>query len=63
MLQADRLPEIDPELVSRFACLRKDVSLDDAADADVDLGKIVVADLVHGHSQMSLFEVSPSAPA
>jgi len=63
VLQADRLPEIDPELVRRFARLRKDVSPDDAADADIDLGKIVVADLVHRHSQMSLFEVSASVPA
>jgi len=63
ILHADRRPEIDSELVGRLARLRKELGLDDPADADIDLGKIVVADLVHRGSQMSLFEVTPGAPS
>jgi len=62
ILHADRIPEIDTQLVRRFARLRKDVGLHDAAHPDIDFGKIVVADLVHRRSQMSLFEVSRIAP-
>jgi len=63
ILHTDRLPEIDSQLVRRLPRLRKELGLDDPADADIDLGKIVVADLVHRGSQMSLFEVTPTAPA
>jgi len=63
VLHADRCPEIDAQLVGGFARLRKDVGLHDPADANVDLGKVVVADLVHRRSQMSLFEVTPGAPS
>jgi len=63
ILHADLVPEIDAELVRRLPRMWKDVGLDDAADANIDLGKIVVADLVHRRSQMSHFEVSRSTPA
>jgi len=63
MLHADARAEIDPQLIGRLARLWKDLGLNDPADADIDLGKIVVADLVHRGSQMSLFEVTPSAPS
>jgi len=43
--------------------LREEIGLDDPADADIDLSKIVVADLVHRRSQMSLFEVSRNSRA
>jgi len=63
VLHADRIPEIDPQLVRRLPRLRKGLGLHDAAHADIDLGKIVVGDLVHRRSQMSPFEVSLEVPA
>jgi len=63
ILHADRFAEIDSQPVRRLARLGKGVGLNDAAHADIDLGKIVVADLVHRRSHMSLFEVSRIAPA
>jgi len=61
ILHTDRIPEIDSQLVRRLTRLREEIGLDDPADADIDLGKIIVADLIHRRSQMSLFEVSRNA--
>jgi len=63
ILHTNRIPEIDSQPVRRLARLGEEIGLDDPADADIDLGKIVVADLVHRRSQMSLFEVSRNSRA
>jgi len=63
ILHTKRIPEIDSQLVRCLPRLGEEIGLDDSADADIDLGKIVVADLVHRRSQMSLFEVSRNARA
>jgi len=61
ILHTNRIAEIDSQPVRRLARLGEEIGLDDPADADIDLGKIIVADLIHRRSQMSLFEVSRNA--
>src|SRR5205823_12680079 len=46
----------------RLSCLRKLLYLQDAADANIDLREVVVADLFHHRSRMSCLEVTPPSP-